>query len=90
MRKSKIEKEDKELKQLEYSAEIATDFIHDEILSRLDEFENNEDSDYVYGMATQGLFAELIARLGEMGYTERELRKEIKVWLNSSAGQIIH
>lgn len=90
MRKSKVEKEDTELKQLKYSAEIATDFIHDEILTKLDEFENIEDDDYVYGMATHGLFAELVARLGEMGYTEKDLRKEIKIWLNSSAGQIVH
>jgi hypothetical protein len=76
--------------QYELSAEIASDFLEDEILTKLDEFENNNDDNYIYGMATHGLFAECIARLGEMGYTEKELKKEIKIWLNTSLGQVIH
>jgi hypothetical protein len=76
--------------QYEHSAEIASDFLEDEILSKLDEFENNNDDNYVYGMATHGLFAEVVARLGEMGYTEKELKKELKIWLNTSLGQVIH
>lgn len=89
---SKVSKiEDEELQQFEHSAEIAYEFINDEIMTLLDEFEtNNEDKEYIYGVATMGLFNELIRRLGEMGYTEKELKKEVKTWLNTSAGQIVH
>jgi hypothetical protein len=76
--------------QYEYSAEIANEFIEDEILSKLDEFELANDDNYIYGMATHGLFAECVARLGEMGYTEKDLKKELKIWLNTSIGQVIH
>lgn len=89
MSKLKVDKSIEDV-QYEYSAEIATDFLEDEILSKLDEFEHNNDDNYVYGMATHGLFAECVARLGEMGYTEKELRKELKIWLNTSIGQVIH
>jgi len=86
-----ISDEEYELWQFEHSAEIASDFIDEEILSKLDAFENdNEDEKYIYGVATHGLFTELIGRLGEMGYTEKDLRKEIKIWLNTSVGQVIH
>jgi hypothetical protein len=44
----------------------------------------------MYGVATHGLFIELIHQLGEMGYTEKELKKEIKIHLNSSYGQVVH
>jgi hypothetical protein len=76
--------------QYEYSAELATDFIEDEILSKLDEFELANDDNYIYGMATHGLFAECVTRLGLMGYTEKDLKKELKIWLNTSTGQILH
>ena len=55
------------------------------------QFEHDTDySKYIYGVASHGLFVSLVARLGEMGYTEKELRKEIKIWLNTSVGQVIH
>ena len=50
----------------------------------------NDDDQYIYGFATHGLFVELVSRMGAMGYTEKELRKEIKHWLNTSHGQVIH
>lgn len=82
---------DEEMAQFEYSAEIATEFIHDEILTLLDDFENNnEDEQYVYGIATLGLFNEVVRRLGAMGYTEKELKKEIKDCINSSFGETLH
>jgi len=86
-----ISDEDYEEAQYEYSAGIALDFIKEEILTKLDQFElNNEDDRYVYGVATLGLFNEIVARLGEMGYTEKELKKEVKTWLNTSIGQTLH
>jgi len=86
-----ITDEEYEIWQFEHSAEIATDFIYDEILTKLDKFENdNEDEKYIYGVATHGLFVSLVSRLGEMGYSEKELRKEIKTWLNTSIGHVLH
>ena len=86
-----LEEVQTEIEQYEQSAELATDFIYDELLPLLEEFENeNEDPNYMYGVATHGLFVELIHQLGEMGYTEKELKKEIKIHLNSSYGQVVH
>jgi hypothetical protein len=86
-----IDDEDPEMWQFEHSAIIASDFINDVLLEQLDKFEHDNDDDkYIYGIASHGLFVALIARLGEMGYTEKELRKEIKTWLNTSIGQTLH
>lgn len=83
--------EEHEIWQAEHSVEIAEDFLIETLLPQLDNFENNnEDTDYMYGTATHGLFIEMIMRLGAMGYTEKELRKEIKMWINTSLGQTLH
>ena len=86
-----VEDEDPEMWQYEHSAIIASEFINEVLLEQLDKFElDNDDDTYIYGIASHGLFISLIARLGEMGYTEKELRKEIKIWLNTSVGQVVH
>lgn len=86
-----ITDEEFEAWQFEHSAEIASEFINQEILNKLDDFENqNEDPMYVYGIATIGLFNEIVMRLGAMGYTEKELKKEIKNWINTSYGETLH
>ena len=86
-----LEDEDPEMWQYEHSAIIASEFINDVLLEQLDKFEHdNDDDQYIYGIASHGLFISLVARLGEMGYTEKELRKEIKIWLNTSVGQVVH
>lgn len=83
--------EEKEIWQFVHSVELAEDFLAEELLPQLEEFEtNNEDSNYVSGTAMHGLFIEMVMRLGAMGYTEKELKKEVKTWINSSVGQIIH
>lgn len=89
--KEEMSDDDKEIWQYMHSVGLAEDFLIDTLLPQLDEFEtNNEDSDYVFGAAMHGLFIEMIMRLGAMGYTEKELRKEIKIWINSSTGQTLH
>ena len=86
-----LTEEEYEAWQFEHSAEIASEFINEEILNKLDEFETaNEDPEYVYGVATLGLFNEIVMRLGAMGYTEKELKKEIKTWINTSFGETLH
>lgn len=89
--KEEMTEEEKEIWQFEHSVEIAEDFLIETLLPQLDEFEtNNEDSDYIPGTAMHGLFIEMIMCLGAMGYTEKELRKEIKTWINSSYGETLH
>ena len=86
-----VDDEEYEIWQFEHSAIIASEFINDVLLDQLDKFElDNDDGEYIYGVASHGLFISLVSRLGEMGYTEKELRKEIKTWLNTSVGQVIH
>jgi hypothetical protein len=77
--------------QFEHSINLADDFINDELLPLLDQFEtDNDDTDYIDGAATHGLFVALVMRMAELGYTEKALRKELKVYLNSSMGQVVH
>lgn len=80
-----------EMQQIEDSVLLAGEFINDVLLPQLDEFENeNDDPDYMTGMATHGLFVELIQRMAEMGYTARDLRREIKIYLTESFGETLH
>jgi hypothetical protein len=76
---------DEEIEDLEYSIALTGDFLEKSILPVLDKFENeNSDTQYVSGIATHGLFAELIFRMLEMGYTEKELKQEIKMCVGIS------
>jgi microsomal dipeptidase-like Zn-dependent dipeptidase len=90
---SKVElvttKEEVEL--IEDSVVLASDFLEEILLPQLDKFEfENDDPDYVPGVAIHGLFVEMVARLVEAGYTEKDLRKEIKMYVNSSMGETLH
>jgi len=80
-----------EVEQIENSALLACDFIYDTLLPLLDEFENdNDDPDYIPGIATHGLFVALIQELADLGYTQKDLNKEIKIYMNTSVGEIVH
>ena len=80
-----------EVEQIENSALLACDFIYDTLLPLLDEFENdNDDPEYIPGIATHGLFVALIQELADLGYTEKDLRKEIKTYMNTSLGEVVH
>ena len=80
-----------EVEQIENSAVLACDFIYDTLLPLLDEFENdNDDPDYIPGIATHGLFVALIQELADLVYTEKDLRKEIKIYMNTSVGEVVH
>lgn len=93
MAKSTTKQDDKskEMQQIEDSADVASDFIHDVLLPQLDEFElENDDREYMTGMATHGLFVELVQRMIAMGYTEKDLKKEIKIYSQLPWGETIH
>ena len=93
MAKSTTKQDDKskEMQQIEDSADVASDFIHDVLLPQLDEFElENDDREYMTGMATHGLFVELVQRMIAMGYTEKDLKKEVKIYSQLPWGETIH
>jgi len=80
-----------EVEQIEKSALLACDFIYDTLLPLLDEFENdNDDPEYIPGIATHGLFVALIQELADLGYTQKDLNKEIKTYMNTSLGEVVH
>ena len=80
-----------EVEQIEKSALLACDFIYETLLPLLDEFENdNDDPEYIPGVATHGLFVALIQELADLGYTQRDLNKEIKTYMNTSVGEVVH
>ena len=80
-----------EVEQIEKSALMACDFIYDTLLPLLDDFENdNDDPDYIPGIATHGLFVALIQELADLGYTQKDLNKEIKTYMNTSVGEVVH
>jgi len=80
-----------EVEQIEKSALMACDFIYDNLLPLLEEFENdNDDPEYIPGVATHGLFVALIQELADLGYTQKDLNKEIKTYMNTSLGEVVH
>jgi hypothetical protein len=80
-----------EVEQIEKSALLACDFIYETLLPLLEEFENdNDDVDYIPGIATHGLFVALIQELADLGYTQKDLNKEIKTYMNTSIGEVVH
>ena len=80
-----------EVEQIEKSALSACDFIYDTLLPLLEEFENdNDDPDYIPGVATHGLFVALIQELADLGYTQKDLNREIKTYINTSIGEVVH
>ena len=80
-----------EVEQIENSALMACDFIYDTLLPLLEEFENdNDDPEYIPGVATHGVFVALIQELADLGYTQRDLNKEIKTYMNTSIGEVVH
>ena len=80
-----------EVEQIEKSALMACDFIYDTLLPLLEEFENdNDDPDYIHGVATHGLFVALIQELADLGYTQKDLNREIKTYINTSIGEVVH
>ena len=90
-KETKMVSTSEEVEQIETSAVLACDFIYDTVLPLLDEFENNNDDiDYIPGIATHGLFVALIQELADLGYTAKDLNKEIKIYMNSSLGEVVH
>lgn len=76
--------------QFEYSVKQASEFLEENILTELEEFDYcNEDPDYIIGTATLALFCEMVARLGVLGYTEDDLIDEIKTHIDMANIQML-
>lgn len=86
-----IDEEEHEAWEYEYSIMLACQFIKQDLIPLLAEFEdNNKDENYVDGSATHALFISLIQILGDMGFSDEELKSEVDTYLNSSEGETLH
>lgn len=86
-----IEDEEREAWEYDYSIMLACQFIKQKLIPLLEDFEeNNPDENYIDGSATHALFITLIQLLGEMGFTEEDLKEEVATYIDSSIGETIH
>jgi hypothetical protein len=77
--------------QHEISNEMANDFIEEEIFPLLDEFDyNNENSDYIPGIATFCLFAKLCIQLMGEGYSVEELKSVVDDFSIYCVDDVVH
>jgi hypothetical protein len=86
-----IEDEEREAWEYDYSIMLACQFIKDKMVPLLEDFEqNNPDENYIDGSATHALFITLVQLLGEIGFTEEELKDEVMTYFDSSIGETLH
>lgn len=86
-----MDDEEREAWEYDYSIMISCQFIKDKLLPLLEEFEaNNSDENYIDGSATHALFITLIQVMGDIGFTEEDLKEEVSVYMNSSEGETLH
>lgn len=84
------EQQDHEQWQYEHSAELSEEFT-DKIRSLVESFDfDNDDEDYIAGMATLDLWCKLTAMLGEIGYEHTELESMISEYLYLDQTRILH
>lgn len=77
--------------QIEASNDMANDFIEENIIPQLYDFEfNNEDKDYLTGVATFALFARLCIELIGDGYTADQLKEIVDDFKYSCVSDTIH
>jgi hypothetical protein len=76
--------------QLEYSYDIAQDFVS-QVAEELDDFDfNNSDDKYIPGCSTYALFLALVPKLVEMGYTKENLFNEIEENMGADPNATLH
>lgn len=77
--------------QYEYSNDVANDFIDDTLMPALHQFDyNNENDEYIPGIATFALFARLCIDLVNDGYAVDELKKMVEDFSQFCATDTIH
>ena len=86
-----IEDEEREAWEYDYSIMLACHFIREKMIPLLEEFEqNNPDENYIDGSATHALFITLVQILGEMGFSEEDLKEEVATYIDATMGETIH
>lgn len=74
----------------EQSLEAADEFTTS-ILRVVENFDyDNNDEDYIEGTATMMLWCKLVTELGEMGYTEEELKNLVDEYVHLKHDEIVH
>lgn len=76
---------------IDTSTTISYEFIQNEIMPILDEFEHNNDEDeYVIGCASFILYTKIIAKLNNLGYSSEELHQLLDQYYDMSMNDTLH
>lgn len=77
--------------QFDYTNDTADNFLNEYLIPELISFDfNNEDENYISGVASFCLFTGLIEILTEHGWSESELVQVVKDFSNQAAFSTIH
>jgi hypothetical protein len=77
--------------QYEMSTQCASEFIEDELIPVLDTFDyENENSDYIPGVATYILFTRIVEVLIEQGFTDAELKAQVDNISDVKSYRVVH
>jgi hypothetical protein len=92
-----MEKVDKEelievsQKLIDISTEVAYEFVVEELIPQLDDFESEgDDEEYIAGCATFVLFTRLIGKMKEIGYSIEELRELTDQYYDMNYNDTVH
>lgn len=90
----KVDKEDLvevSQKLLDNSTEVAYEFVEEEIIPQLENFEyDSDDDDYIAGCATFVLFTRLIGKMKEIGYNIDELKQLTEQYYDMNYNDTLH
>jgi hypothetical protein len=77
--------------QYEFSSDIASDFVDEQLIPALDQFDyDNSDRDYIPGIASYVLFTRMVESLTEQGFDGEELKRLIDEIQDLSQFRIVH
>lgn len=78
-------------KMLDNSTEVAYEFVEEEIIPQLENFEyDSDDDDYIAGCATFVLFTRLIGKMKEIGYNIDELKQLTEQYYDMNYNDTLH
>jgi hypothetical protein len=77
--------------QYEESGKKASEWIENEIMPMLHDFDfGNEDEDYIYGTATFGLLVEILPLLAQLGYAKEDIIEQVHQYYDLVNDRILH
>lgn len=75
--------------EFDYTSNIVEAFLEDDVLPKLEKFDfENDDENYVHGMACFTLYTRLIEILVESGWTKDDLKKAVDEFGDFAIGTI--